>query len=219
MARTAEVDFINRRNHTVSNQLGIDVSHYQGRINWRNVSFDKHSSYVYIKATENSSLVDDMYYTNLREARAAGIPVGSYHFFSPSASPMTQLLNFTRTVPSLREQDLVPMVDVEARGKCSIDEFRERLLQFLIGIEERYGVKPIIYTGTNFYNKYLCGYFDEYLYMIARYAEDIPELNGHPKFAIWQYSSKGQVAGIRGNVDLSRFVDNYSLKDILIRRK
>lgn len=219
MARTPEPTFVVRRTHRLSNQRGIDVSHYQGKINWRNVSFDEHASYVYIKATENASLVDDMYYTNLREARAAGIPVGTYHFFSPSASPMTQLLNLTRAMPDLREQDLVPMVDVEVRGKCSIEEFRERLRQFLLGIEERYGVKPIIYTGTNFYNKYLCGYFTEYLYMIARYGDELPDLNGNPKIAIWQYSSKGQIAGIRGNVDLSRFVDNYSLRDILIKKR
>ncbi len=208
-----------RSSHRVGKTRGIDVSHYQGNINWRNVAFDSHASYVYIKATESASLVDNMYHQNLRGAREAGIPVGTYHFFSPSTSATTQLLNLTRTMPDLRGQDLVPMVDVETRGKCSIGEFRERLRQFLVGVERKYGVRPIIYTGTNFYNKYLCGYFDDYLYMIAKYADEVPDLNGSPRIALWQYSSKGQVAGIRGYVDLSVFVDNYDLNDILISKR
>lgn len=218
MRRTAAVEFIIRRSHTLSNIQGIDVSRYQGKINWRNVAFDRHARYVYIKATENVSLVDPYYYTNLREARAAGIPAGAYHFFSPSASPSMQLMNLTRTVPDLSEQDLIPMIDVETRGKGSLEEFQSRLRQFLIGVERHYGVKPIIYTGTNFYNRYLCGQFDDYLYMIARYSNEMPELNCNPKFAIWQYSEKGSVAGIQGHVDLSRFVDQYSLEDILIKK-
>ncbi len=219
--RSAEISFSSvaknvRSRHRISDRRGIDVSHYQGNINWKNVSIDEHASFVYIKATESSSLVDNMYNQNLRGARAAGIPVGTYHFFSPTTSAVAQLLNLTRTMPDLHNQDLIPMVDVETRGKVSVPQFRERLRQFLIGMEEKYGVKPIIYTGTNFYNKYLCGYFDEYLYMIAKYADELPDLNGNPKFAIWQYSSKGQVAGIRGYVDLSRFVDDYDLNDIRI---
>lgn len=218
MRRTASVEFIIRNRHSLSELRGIDISHYQGKINWRNVAFDDHARYAYIKATENVSLVDRYYYTNLREARAAGIPTGSYHFFSPNASPLTQLMNLTRTIPDLSEQDLVPMIDVEVRGKHSLEEFHSRLRQFLHGVERHYGVKPIIYTGANFYNRYLCGQFDDYIYMIARYSNDVPILNGNPKFAIWQYSEKGSVAGIVGPVDLSRFVDQYSLQDIMIKR-
>ncbi|MCD8304427.1 MAG: glycosyl hydrolase family 25 [Prevotellaceae bacterium] len=217
--RSPEVSFTQRNiisRHRLSNRRGIDVSHYQGSINWRNVAIDEHASYVYIKATESSSLVDNMYRQNLRGARAAGIPAGTYHFFSPTTSVTTQLLNLTSAMPDLREQDLIPMVDVETHGKTPVAEFRQRLRQFLRGIEERYGVRPIIYTGANFFNKYLAGYFDDYLFMIAKYADTLPDLNGNPKFAIWQYSSHGQVAGIRGYVDLSRFVDNYDLRDIML---
>ncbi len=208
-----------RSNHSVGKTRGIDISHYQGNINWQNVAYDDHASYVYIKATESSSLVDKMYSHNVRGARAAGIPVGTYHFFSPSTSATTQLLNLTSTMPDLRNQDLVPMIDVETRGKCSIGEFRERLRQFLVGVERKYGVKPIIYTGTNFYNKYLCGYFDDYLYMIAKYSDEVPNLHGNPRIAMWQYSSSGRVSGIHGNVDLSVFVDNYDLSDIMIKNR
>ncbi len=198
---------------------GIDVSHHQGNINWRNVAIDNHAQYAYVKATEGIKHTDRLYYKNIREARAANIPVGTYHFYRPNVSPTTQLLNFTRTMPNLRNQDLIPMVDVEVRGRTNINIFRRNLRQFLRGVEKHYGVKPIIYTGVNFYNKYLCGHFDEYMYMIARYDEQIPCPDGNPKFVIWQYSEQGRVAGIRGDVDLSTFVDNYTLSDITIRKK
>lgn len=197
--------------------MGIDVSHHQGSINWQTVALSPHASYAYIKATENVSLVDKRYYENIREARKAGILVGSYHFYSPNAATTPQLLNLTRTVPNLNNQDLIPLIDVEIRGRMSLKAFRENLRQFLFGVEKYYGVKPMIYTGLNFYNKYLQGAFDEYKFMIARYGDEVPDPEGNPKFIIWQYSEQGKMPGIRGNVDLSTFVDNYTLKEILIK--
>ncbi len=204
--------------HYAGKTRGIDVSRYQGNINWRNVAFDNHGSYAYIKCTESASLVDPRYYENIREARRAKVLVGSYHFYSPSVSPMTQLLNFTNTMRDIETQDLVPLVDVETRGKCNYKEFIENLRQFLRGIEKRYGVKPMIYTGQNFYNKYLSGRFEDYMFMVARYGDELPSLDGNPKLVIWQYSERGRVAGIRGDVDLSVFVDEYTIKDIMIRK-
>ncbi len=210
---------VNRRRHSLGKR-GIDVSHYQNRINWSVVAEDKDVNYVYIKATENAALVDNMFQTNLREARRAGIPAGCYHFFSPTAAPLAQLKNLTSVVPNLKEHDLVPMIDVEVKGKKTTPEdLRRRLKQFLRGVEDFYGVKPIIYTGQNFYNKYLSGHFDDYLFMIAKYSEGIPELTGNPKFALWQFSASGRVKGIKGAVDQSCFMDNYGLRDILIRKK
>jgi len=210
---------VHRRRHSLGKR-GIDVSHYQNRINWDVVAEDKNVNYVYIKVTENAGLVDKMFQTNLREARRVGIPAGCYHFFSPTASPAAQLKNLTAAVPHLKQHDLIPMIDVEVKDKRTTPEqLRHRLKQFLQGVEDFYGVRPLIYTGQNFYNKYLCGYFDDYLFMIAKYSEGIPELNGNPKFALWQFSASGRVKGINGAVDQSCFMDNYGLRDILIKKK
>ncbi|MBO4613384.1 MAG: glycosyl hydrolase family 25 [Bacteroidaceae bacterium] len=211
---------LNLRRRRTLGKRGIDVSHYQSRINWKAVAEDNDVNYVYIKVTENAGLVDNMFQTNLREARKVGIPVGCYHFFSPTASPLAQLKNLTSAVPHLGDHDLIPMIDVEVKGKRTSDaELRSRLKQFLKGVEDYYGVKPLIYTGQNFFNKYLSGYFDDYLFMIAKYSEGMPELEGNPKFALWQFSASGRVKGISGNVDQSCFVDNYGLRDILIKKK
>ena len=201
--------------HTVAQQQGIDVSHYQGMINWEEVAQDKSISFVYIKATEGASLVDDMYLRNLRGAKRVGIPVGSYHFFSPSVSALVQLENF-RTMVDPRQQDLIPVVDVEQRGKVSLAQFQRSLRTFLDGVERMFGVKPIIYTGVNFYAKYLEGHFTQYRFMVARYAEEFPGLSEDVPIVLWQYTSTSYVDGIRGHVDKSVFLDRYGVADIML---
>ena len=60
-------------------------------------------------------------------------------------------------------------------------------------VEEHYGIRPIIYTSSNFYNKYLAGKYTDYKYMIARYAEDIPELTDDIRFVMWQFTANGRI--------------------------
>ena len=203
--------------HHASGRGGIDVSHYQGHIDWKAVHATGKVLYAYVKATESTSLVDNTYSYNIKQARAAGIPVGCYHFFSPSTDGSAQLKNFINTV-NLNGHDLVPMVDVELRGKSPLPQFITNLRTFIQGIEKHYHVKPILYTSVNFYNKYLAGHFDDYVYMIARYAEEIPQPEKGCRFGLWQYSATGRVNGIRGAVDCSCFVDSYELKDIMIKK-
>ena len=181
---------INKNEH----RYGIDVSRYQGDIDWQTVKSDKNVSYVYLKATEGASLVDVTYRYNLTEARKAGLKVGCY------------------------QQDLIPIIDVEIIGKGSAQRFCERLTRFLHMVEEHYGIRPIIYTSSNFYNKYLAGKYTDYKYMIARYAEDIPELTDDIRFVMWQFTANGRIEGINGPVDRSRFMDEYHLGDILIHK-
>lgn len=206
-----------RSAHTANRSIGgIDVSHYQGSINWREVAKERNILYAYIKATEGTNLVDNTYHTNLRGARKAGLRVGAYHFFNPNANAREQFRNFS-TVVKLKEQDLIPIIDIEHRGKSPLPEFRNRLKQFLQMVERHYGVRPILYTSRDFYNKYLSGPFTHYKYMIARYHPDIPQLCDNAAFVMWQYSATSRIRGIRGNVDRSCMMDNYTLSDILIR--
>lgn len=204
--------------HTVAQQQGIDVSHYQGRINWEQVAADKNVQFVYVKATESSDFVDEFYERNLHGAKRAGIPVGVYHFFRPTVSASAQLANFRFNVDP-HQQDLIPIVDVEKRGKGSLSQFQSRLREFLKGVERIFGVKPIIYTGVNFYAKYLEGRFTDYRFMVARYAEEFPGLCDDVPIVLWQYSCTGKVDGIKGHVDRSVFLDRYTIADIMLNKK
>lgn len=204
--------------HTASNRGGIDVSHYQGQIDWGGVARDGRALYVFCKATESTTLVDNTYQYNVREARRNGIPVGCYHFFSPNTSGAEQLRHFMNSV-DVNQLDVVPMLDVEVRGKASLEEFHRQIRAWLKGFEEHYHFKPIIYASVNFYNKYLAGAFDDYMYMIAKYGEGCPNPQGPIPFAMWQYSANGRIGGIKGAVDMSCFVDHFDVKDILIKNQ
>ncbi|MCR5778991.1 MAG: glycosyl hydrolase family 25 [Bacteroidaceae bacterium] len=204
--------------HTPNKKAGgIDVSHYQGQINWNEVVRNGDITYVYLKATEGSKLVDDTYYRNLEGARCVGLKVGCYHFYSPTTKAQDQFKNMAAVV-NLKDHDLIPIIDIEHRGKSSLPQFQKQLRQFLKLVEKHYGVQPILYTSRDFYNKYLSGPFTKYKYMIARYHEDIPQLRDNAAFVMWQYSATSRIRGIRGNVDRSCLMDNYTLSDILLRR-
>ena len=202
--------------HHPTGLTGIDVSHYQGSINWADVAGDPSVHFAYVKASEASTLRDRYMKRNLAGARSARIPVGVYHFFSPTAPVSEQLRNFLGSVQP-QEQDLIPVIDVEKRGRGSAESFKSRLRTFLLQVEKAYGVKPIIYAYMNFYNRYLVGQFSQYKFMIASYSEDIPQLLDEPQMVLWQFTSEGRVSGVRTHVDRSRFMDRYGLADILLR--
>jgi len=83
-------------------------------------------------------------------------------------------------------------------------------------VERHYGIQPLIYSGQNFYNKYLTS-FSGYRFMIAKYSSESPILKVEPRFMMWQYSATGRIPGIKGNVDRSCFMDHYDVRDILIK--
>jgi len=204
--------------HQTSSIYGIDVSHYQSYINWDMVRTDERVRFAYIKSTESSGNVDDCCQRNISEARRAGIPVGIYHFFNPTVSPMLQFQNFKSNL-NLRHNDLIPVIDVEKRGKGSLVAYQNRLKEFLRLVEHHIGCKPIIYTYQNFYNEFLAGEFTNYRFWIAKYAEDVPEIVDDVPILVWQFSSHGAINGINGRVDCNVMLDNYGLHDIMLPKQ
>ena len=209
--------FIHNSNARINSKYkeGIDVSHYQGRIDWDEVVGSSAISYVYLKATEGASLVDNTYARNLAEARRVGLSVGSYHFYRPNVDWRQQFNNLTSVV-KMEEQDLVPIIDIEHRGSVSSAAFIADLRAFIEKVTEHYGKKPLLYTYHNFYNRYLVGEFTDYHFMIARYRSDSPTLNDGKDYIMWQYTSTGSIPGIRGNVDRSKIMGSYSLNQVMM---
>lgn len=192
---------------------GIDVSHYQKDIAWEIVGQNSHMAYVYIKATEGAEYVDDKYERNLELAKAYGLKVGAYHFYRPNVPPEVQLRNFTAVCKG-KDQDLLPMIDVEVRPTMSVTVFCDSLLRFLELVEAHYKQKPLVYTGTNFYNNYLLGKLNDYKLMIAQYSAREPKLADGRDFTMWQYTGKGRIDGVKGYVDKSRFMGKHTMKEI-----
>ncbi len=198
------------------NLEGIDISHYQGKIDWGTVVADSHVGFVYIKASEGADITDNTYSYNINEAHKHGLKVGSYHFFRANISARDQFQNFKRMI-DLAKQDLLPVIDVEVMpkgiAKSKFDTCLEELLRLL---EKEYGRKPLIYTGQNFYNKHFYGtkFVGTYKFWIAKYDVEPPILNNSGDYLIWQYSAKGKIGGIKGYVDLNKFMGRHVINEI-----
>lgn len=192
---------------------GIDVSHHNGQISWNLVKKNKKIKFVYIKASEGKTYVDPQYQRNIRNARKAGLKVGSYHFFRMTSGAHAQFQHM-KSVIKKNEQDLIPMIDVETTDHYPVKQTRDSLRVFLKLVERHYGVKPMIYGTNRSYNT-ICGiWFNRYKLYLGRYGSNPPKIRGSEHYLIWQYSEKGKIKGIPKSVDLCRFHPKHSIKDI-----
>lgn len=186
---------------------GIDVSAYQGRIDWRTVARNR-VRFAFIKASEGATLRDQRFARNWREARAAGVLRGAYHYFQPNRDGQIQADLFARTVP-LAPGDLPPVLDVEAANFHDVAVLRREVARWLRLIEAHYGVRPILYSNHSFYKRHLAGHFDDYPLWLAHYEVERPSMPRN-KWIIWQHSDESHVPGIRGMVDFNVFQGNFT---------
>lgn len=200
----------------VASHEGLDVSHYQGRIDWERVGREGGVSYVYCKATEGANYFDDTHTYNITMAHKYGLKVGSYHYYRPTVNISLQLANLTKHVKA-EEQDLVPMIDIEEDRGVTESQFIADLTEFIHKVERHYGRKPLLYSGEYFYNRHFQGLFPDYEWMIARYSTSQPTLKDGKKYLMWQYSDKGRIPGINGMVDRSRIMGNGNLMPVRMR--
>lgn len=187
---------------------GVDVSHYQGEIDWE-VLAAQDIQFAYMKATEGSSHVDECFAENYREAQQTGLRVGAYHFFSFDSPGATQAKHFIETVEAF-DGMLPPVVDVEFYGNKEADppdpeEVRTQLQTYLDAVEEAYGLCPVIYATYESWELYIENQFDDYPLWIR----DIwkrPETS--IDWTFWQYTNRGRLKGFTGEepyVDLNVF--------------
>jgi lysozyme len=199
---------------------GIDVSRYQDLIDWNyleNISGNKNSvkiSFAFIKATEGRSIQDPFFKTNWENAGKTGIIKGAYHYFIPTRSASEQAQNFIATV-SLNKGDLPPALDIEVLGKQGAAKLRENIKIWLNMVEKHYGMKPIIYSYIDFYEKYI--FIDEelrkYPLWVAHYYQKKIEIE--ETWLFWQHNDSGRIPGIGEKVDFNVFNGNMdSLKSL-----
>ncbi|MCB0527199.1 MAG: glycoside hydrolase family 25 protein [Saprospiraceae bacterium] len=201
---------------------GIDVSRYQSRVDWervRNMQVDGiRVSFAFIKATEGSWKEDPEFDSNWRNARRAGIIRGAYHYFLPDISPKDQAKVFTGTV-RLLSGDLPPVVDVEETRGMNKAQIQRYTKEFLILLEKRYKVRPILYTNKDFYKRFFAENeaFRDYRFWIAHYHVADFDMPGDQEWHFWQHSDRGNVNGINEPVDFNVFNgDSAALRSICI---
>ena len=212
---------------------GIDVSHYQGEIDWtkvktinfniatrRQTADDKSASvgidFVFAKSTEGATEVDEYLEKNRDGAHKAGLRFGVYHVLSLKKAQQ-QYQNFIKNA-KLVPGDLVPVIDIEEEwvGKADIAKVRETVKELAKLMTKKYGQKPIIYCGQS-YGQELFGRDKE----LGGYPKWIPRYNTgqRPSGAdIWQYAQTGTVAGITGEVDLDAlYSEQHELEDYILK--
>lgn len=187
--------------------FGVDVSNYQGIIDWELIE-EQGVRFAFIKATEGSGHVDESVRRNLGNIAETDIARSCYHFFSFDSPGETQAENFINIVGK-DEIDLPPVVDIEYYGdkfknKPTREETKSILEPLLEKLEENYGEKPIIYTTLPVYYRYVKENFSDYPLWIrcTQLEPDIME------WKFWQYSDKGRLDGYYGDepcIDLNVF--------------
>lgn len=189
---------------------GIDVSKYQGDIDWNAVRASG-VKFAWIKATEGGDYVDEKFSRNWELAKEAGIPRGAYHFMYWCRPAEEQAQWFVTHVP--KDPDaLPPVLDVEWNGysktcphHVSRDVAIAEMKTVLSAMEAAYGKRPVIYTSVDFYHDVIEGALTDYP-MWLRCVKGFPTIKyGNQHWHFWQHTEHAQVAGIKGNVDENAF--------------
>jgi lysozyme len=184
--------------------IGIDVSHHQGEMDWdrlfNKTGYDSLIHFVYCKATEGNTHLDTQWERNRRMLNDLGIPNGAYHFFIPTDEPRPQAKHFLAHWKK-RDIDLPPALDVEKEG-FSDEDLIAKMKIWLNEVENKTGMRPIIYTSLNFYETKFQNDFKNYKFWIAAYSRKPPCINDE-RIIHWQFSETGRIPGTREKVDLN----------------
>lgn len=188
---------------------GIDVSEYQGDIAWdsvKNIEATFPIRFAIIRSTAGKNRVDSKFHQNWKAVKNQKIIRGAYHYYRPNENSLEQAELFIKTV-KLKKGDLPPILDIEKLPKNqSMDSLKVGLRRWLKKVEQHYGEKPIIYSGESYYNDFLEEEFTDYTFWIANYNFFVEKIKDD--WLIWQFTEKGTVSGIRGNVDINIFNGN-----------
>ncbi|MBU0553375.1 hypothetical protein KJ940_18025, partial [Myxococcota bacterium] len=188
---------------------GIDVSKWQGDINWAAVPNDG-VRYAIIRVSSGLNTLDEKFARNWAGARDVGLLRGAYQYFRPSQDAVDQAALFVRRI---REEgggmELPPVIDVETTDDRPAASVARSVRAWIDYVEREMGVRPMIYTGRYFWQDNVGNdpSFSDYLLWHPQYTSAQCPNIAEPwaDWAFWQYSSTGRVSGISGDVDQNRF--------------
>lgn len=189
---------------------GIDVSKYQGNVNWPAVAAAG-NVFAFARVSYGTSSKDAYFNQNWAGMKDAGILRGAYQFFRASQDPQAQAELLVSMVQTLGPGDLPPVIDVENNdGGQSASKVIDGIAKWIETVESALpGRQVIIYTGTPFWRDTLGNptQFNTQPLWLAQYTNaaspNIP--SAWSVWTFWQYSETGHVNGITGAVDLNRF--------------
>lgn len=196
--------------------LGIDCSHHQGHILWPEVLKDSQQiSYAFLKASEGITYVDPTLKYNATEAKKAGLKISYYHFATLNNDNIVEDSKaeaqfFINTILGCPYPDLPLVLDIET-NKAGLSQQQVELWVKSFFRQLEYGgyADYVLYSYAPFLNANLPANHDLgkiRLWLAAYTTGPTPRLPiGWKKYWLWQYSAKGKVKGITGDVDMNRF--------------
>ena len=194
---------LNRPSAQIFPVRGVDVSHYQGNVDWNQLQ-EQGIMFAYIKATEGSSYQDSAFQINWANVNLTEIRAGAYHFFSFESSGLNQARNFVNAV-SVIDNMLPPVIDIEPYGQHKTLRNKTDIVceiqDWLNAVEAAFGVKPVIYTTEAFYKDCIGSEFPDYDIWIRSVYKPPAE---SVQWTFWQYSSRVRLNGYDGE---ERFID------------
>ncbi|WP_141506139.1 GH25 family lysozyme [Paenibacillus luteus] len=190
---------------------GLDVSHYQGNIDWKTIGATEKYQFAYMKATEGHDYTDDTFQKNWELAKANGLLVGAYHFFSARSSGAEQAGHFIKVVPN-EEASLPPVLDIEIALTHNVSTIQNEIRAMGAKLEEVYMKKPILYVTYDTFNTYIGSDFEEYEIWIRDIVMH-PALKNKRDWLFWQYCNRGRIEGIDTYVDINVFNGNQAAFD------
>ncbi|MBD5534096.1 MAG: hypothetical protein HDQ99_00175 [Lachnospiraceae bacterium] len=208
---TGELQYV--ENGEVISHKGIDVSRYQGNIDWNKVAAQG-VEYVIIRVgirgwgQEGTLVLDEKFEDNIKGASAAGLKVGVY-FFSQAITEEEALEEADLVLDAIAGYDVsYPIVyDVEKTSEASgrmnqlSVEDRTRMAHIFLDRIKEAGYTPMIYANMEMWSVLInMAEFEDVDKWFAYYDTD---LYFPYEYAIWQYSDTGRIDGIGGDVDLN----------------
>jgi lysozyme len=194
---------------------GIDVSYYQGTINWTSVA-NSGIKFAFIRVSDGTGFHDPKFTSYWAGAHNAGIIRGAYQFFRPAQNVAAQAnLLISALGGHYTPGDLPPVLDVEDAGGESAATVASKIRQWVDQVKNTLGVDPIIYTGKYFWRDQVGGptSFVNNALWIAQYTSLCPDLpSPWARWTFWQNTETGSVSGISGQMDLDQF--NGTLADL-----
>ena len=211
-AAAAQAAYANRTPataHTVPGGIqGIDVSRWQGNINWQRVAQDN-VNFAFVRATYGLETCS-AFYANATGAHQAGIKVGAYHFatFNDRASMLREARAFVTQLDRVN-LSYPAVLDIEHARGLSRSALTTLVIEFTEYVRQQ-GYPVMIYSYANFFRDNLeLSRLGGYNLWVANYVRE-PDI---PNMRIWQFTDRGRVAGIQGGVDL-----NIAYADMTWRR-
>lgn len=194
---------------------GIDVSEWQGSIDYREVA-NTDIEIVYIRSSEGNNYVDPFFKENYERAKANGLKVGFYHFLTArNVREAEEQARFFVSVIRETEPDCRLAMDFEIFDGLGIDEINDISSAFLETTEMLSGKDVVIYSDAfNARAKFSQELANRYPIWVADYFVEEPEDNG--KWSSWvgfQYTDRGKILGIKGNVDRDFYTSGILLRD------